>query len=177
VFGVKGHGMKKRISLLIVAGMLFSICACGNLSPVTERTEATAITESVVETEFTTISGENNDGHEPPAQLPSEGYWHDETEASETVTGWIGTWTADTGEYLEIYEETDIGISLHFSKIVESSTMIVDYELEFDNEDRTIASEIGDVAAMSGWEYVFTLEDGQITVQSRYPDQVFVREG
>ena len=90
---------------------------------------------------------------------------------------WLGTWTSDSGESLEIYGVSETGLSLIFNKFIENGEMgSYDYEMEFDNADNTVASEIGGPMDHGGWEYTFVLGDGYITVESRYPDQVFHRE-
>ena len=90
---------------------------------------------------------------------------------------WLGLWTSTSGESLDIYDVSDTGLSLTFHKFSEiGNPMDVAYEMEFDNAEKTIASEIGGPDDHGGWEYTFVLGDGTITVQSRYPDQVFTRE-
>ena len=90
---------------------------------------------------------------------------------------WIGTWNASTGESLKITSVSDSRIFLVFNKLSEQGNMMnVDYEMEFDNPEKTIASEIGGKEDHGGWEYMFILDDGYITVKSRYPDQLFYKE-
>ena len=53
--------------------------------------------------------------------------------------------------------------------------MNVNYEMEFDDDAKTIASEIGSPNDHGGWEYTFVLTNDYITVKSRYPDQIFYK--
>ncbi len=97
-------------------------------------------------------------------------------EAKASADGWLGRWYADTGEYLDIRSVSDTGISMVFHIIIENGEfMDSPYELEFDNGARTVASEMGGPEDHGSWEYTFILGDGYITVQSRYPDQVFTK--
>lgn len=90
---------------------------------------------------------------------------------------WIGTWKASTGESLEITSVSDSGLFLVFNKLSEQGNMMnVDYEMEFDDPEKTIASEIGGKEDHGGWEYTFIVDDGYITVKSRYPDQLFYKD-
>lgn len=90
---------------------------------------------------------------------------------------WYGMWKASDGESLYIYSVSDTGLSLVFNKYSEAGNyMNEDYEMEFDTPDKTIASEIGGKEDHGGWEYYFILDDGFITVKSRYPDKAFYKE-
>ena len=106
----------------------------------------------------------------------SEAYEQDSKSAESNSSPWLGTWTAENGASLSIHSVTENGLSLVFHKQSESgSWMDIDYEMEFDNADGTIASEIGGAQDHGGWEYTFILNDGFITVKSRYPDQIFYK--
>ena len=108
----------------------------------------------------------------------SEAY-QKETDApsSADTSEWLGTWRASTGESLEIDEILENGLRLTFHKFVESGSLhSVDYVMEFDNAERTIASEVGGAEDHGGWEYTFVLHDDRITVKSRYPDQEFYKQ-
>ena len=92
-------------------------------------------------------------------------------------SGWLGTWENAGGESLEITEVFDTGLTLIFHKLTQQGEKIgVDYQMEFDNADKTVASEIGGAEDHGGWEYTFTLGDGFITVSSRYPDQIYYKK-
>lgn len=99
----------------------------------------------------------------------------EEGENGASLDEWLGVWYADTGEYLDIQAVSDTGLSLMYHHIVEIGFMDTDYEMEFDDAAKTIASEIGDREAVVGWEYTLVLGDGTITVQSRYPDQTYIK--
>ena len=87
---------------------------------------------------------------------------------------WLGTWVADTGETFTIYSVSDSGLKLTWTKILEQGWGTYDYELEFDNAEKTVASEIREPGQLL-WEYTFTLGDGYITVESRYPDRIYYK--
>lgn len=93
------------------------------------------------------------------------------------LSDWVGTWKADTGESLDITGASDSTLTLVFNKLSEQGNMMhVDYKMEFDNNKKTVASEIGDPKGHGGWEYTFILEGNCITVKSRYPDQYYFKE-
>ena len=92
------------------------------------------------------------------------------------LSAWLGTWTASTGENLEIYDVSEGGLMLRVNKLSESgSKMSIVYPLEFDDSSKTVASEF-EGSHDYGWEYTFILGDGYITVKSRYPDQLFYKD-
>lgn len=92
------------------------------------------------------------------------------------ISDWLGTWTASTGESLEIYDVSEDGLILRFNKLSESgSKMSIVYSLEFDNDIKTIASELENSHDYN-WEYTFILDNGCITVSSRYSDRLFYKE-
>ena len=67
-------------------------------------------------------------------------------------------------------------MSLIYNKYSEQGNMMnVNYEMEFDDDAKTIASEIGSPNDHGGWEYTFVLTNDYITVKSRYPDQIFYK--
>ena len=87
---------------------------------------------------------------------------------------WLGTWTADSGECIDISAVTDTGLSCTFYKQDEAGGWIeADYEMEFDDASGTTVSERGGPEDHGGWEYRFVLEHGYLTVESRYPNQAF----
>ena len=94
------------------------------------------------------------------------------------ASGWLGTWKADNGESLDITDVTENGLILVFHKFSEQGNMMdSDYVMEFDNDKKTIASEIGSPEERGLWEYTFILSDDHITVKSRsYYDQLFYKE-
>lgn len=115
--------------------------------------------------------------HEWAEKVLAEAYPAPDAETEQTDSSWIGTWKASSGESLEITSQTDQGLKLIFHKLSEQGNMMdVNYEMEFDNDDKTIASEIGGPEDHGNWEYTFVLGDGVITVKSRYPDQLYYKE-
>ena len=98
------------------------------------------------------------------------------TDDEQSNSAWLGTWTASSGESLEIKSVTKTGMSLIYNKYSEQGNMMnVNYEMEFDDDAKTIASEIGSPNDHGGWEYTFVLTNDYITVKSRYPDQIFYK--
>lgn len=100
----------------------------------------------------------------------------EETEEPEkdAAAEWLGEWTADSGESLDIYSVNNAGMELRFTKYIETGELnTYEYYMEFDDPEKKTASEIGGPADHGGWEYTFCLEDGYITVKSRYPDLIF----
>ena len=83
------------------------------------------------------------------------------TEAPVTESGketWEGKWkSSDTEEYMEIYEVSETGLKVHFYHEEEGDIALFDYEMEFDDEEKTVASQPGDADANGGWEYTFVL--------------------
>ena len=96
---------------------------------------------------------------------------------SESVSSkWLGKWVADSGESLDIYSVSELGLNVKFNHYLEDGSYISsDIEMVFDNPEKTIASEI-DGSHLYGWEYTLVLNDEAITMQTRYPDQVYYRE-
>lgn len=93
---------------------------------------------------------------------------------------WLGIWNSDTGngEYLNVTKVNKNGIVLIYHGLTASGESYFDseYKLSFVNPEMTIALEEDSVIAMSGWKYTFILNDGYITMLSRYPDQNFYKE-
>ena len=89
---------------------------------------------------------------------------------------WLGLWTSTSGESLDIYDVSDTGLSLTFHKFSEiGNPMDVAYEMEFDNADKTVASEKGSIDDNGGWEYTFYLGGDTITVTWQQSTQVYTR--
>ena len=103
-----------------------------------------------------------------------------EAGAEQTAQGnlnWLGTWTADNGDYLEIYEQSETQIELVFHKTTEAGAPLAPkYTLYFSEEDEHMAEEPVEVEYNAGWRYFFHLDGDRITVYSRYLDQVFYRQ-
>ena len=105
-----------------------------------------------------------------------------QTQPDVTVTetqkelGWEGSYQAtDTEEHFRIYDVTDTGFKVEFYHYGEASIHKFDYDMEFDNEKKDIASEIGNADDYSGWEYSFTLSGDLIIVSWKQYEQVYTR--
>ena len=153
--------MKKLLAATLTASLLLMATSCG--SKPQETSETTAATTVVVETETTAT--------EEPVETTVE-----ETTAPVEIPAWEGAWQAtDTEEHFEISNVTADGFKLVFWHYEEGQIEEFIYKMEFDNEDRTIASEIGTGKDHGGWEYTFNLNGDTILVQSKLPDQTFQR--
>ena len=153
--------MKKIIAATLTAALLLTAASCGSKSQ--ETSEITAATTVVVETETSAT--------EAPSETTAE-----ETTAPVEITAWEGSWqAADTEEHFEISSVTADGFKVVFWHYEEGQIEEFIYKMEFDNEDRTIASEIGTGKDHGGWEYTFNLNGDTILVQSKLPDQTFLR--
>ena len=140
--------MKNKIAAsLLACCMLVPLSACGKEDMPATESETQAETKATAEQTETRLDPE---------------------------TAWLGRWDADdTDEHFEIYEVTDTGLKVRYNHYTEGSIELFDYDMEFENDDHTEVSEIGDAADKGGWEYAFILGDGIITVKSQFPDQIF----
>lgn len=152
--------MKKVIAATLTGALLLMAASCGNKPQ--ETSETTAAT-TVVETETSAT--------EAPTETTAE-----ETTAPVEIPAWEGAWQAtDTEEHFEISSVTADGFKVVFWHYEEGQIEEFIYKMEFDNEDRTVASEIGTAQDHGGWEYTFNLNGDSILVQSKLPDQTFLR--
>lgn len=79
--------------------------------------------------------------------------------------GWEGSYqSSDTEEHFTIYDVTDKGFKVEFYHFEEGLLEKFDYDMEYDNEDRTLASQIGSADDNGGWEYCFAFGGSRITV-------------
>lgn len=153
--------MKKILAATLTASLLLMATSCG--SKPQETSETTAATTVVVETETSAT--------EESVETTVE-----ETTAPVEIPAWEGAWQAtDTEEHFEISNVTADGFKVVFWHYEEGQIEEFIYKMEFDNEDRTIASEIGTGKDHGGWEYTFNLNGDTILVQSKLPDQAFQR--
>ena len=77
--------------------------------------------------------------------------------------GWEGSYqSSDTEEHFTIYDVTDKGFKVEFYHYEEGLLEKFDYDMEYDNEDRTLAS--GSADDNGGWEYCFAFGGPRITV-------------
>ena len=81
----------------------------------------------------------------------------------------------DTEEHFKIYNLTDTGFLVEFYHFEEGLLEKFDYEMEFDNADKTVASEKGSIDDNGGWEYTFYMGDGAITVTWQQSSQIYTR--
>jgi len=92
----------------------------------------------------------------------------DETTAQVTETkqeGWEGSYQAsDTEEHFRIYDVTDKGFKVEFYHYEEGLIEKFDYEMEYDDENRVLASQVGTADDNGGWEYCFAFGGSRITV-------------
>ena len=153
--------MKKLLAATLSVLLLLMATSCG--SKPQETSETTAATTVVVETETSAT--------ETPVETTVE-----ETTAPVEIPAWEGAWQAtDTEEHFEISNVTADGFKVVFWHYEEGQIEEFIYKMEFDNEDRTVASEIGTGKDHGGWEYTFNLNGDTILVQSKLPDQTFQR--
>ena len=154
--------MKKIIAATLTAALLLTAASCG--SKPQETSEITAATTVVVETETSATEATSETTAEETTTAPVE------------IPAWEGSWQAtDTEEHFEISNVTADGFKVVFWHYEEGQIEEFIYKMEFDNEDRTIASEIGTGKDHGGWEYTFNLNGDTILVQSKLPDQTFLR--
>lgn len=81
----------------------------------------------------------------------------------------------DTEEYFKIYDLTDSGFKVEFYHFEEGLLEKFDYEMEFDNAEKTIASEKGSVDDNGGWEYTFAISGDTIKVTWQQNEQLYKR--
>ena len=91
--------------------------------------------------------------------------------------GWLGTWKAENGEYLEVTQATDSAVSLTYHGFyADGSGMFASpYVLPFLNQEKTICAEKQEVLDKAGWRYEFQLSGDTMIMRSRYPDRNFYR--
>ena len=140
--------MKRLLATLLAAGMVLSLASCGK-EP--EQSGENNVSGSIL----TEQSGES----QPSQQQSPEGEYK----------------SNDTEEHFKIYNLTDTGFMVEFYHFEEGLLEKFDYEMEFDNADKTVASEKGSVDDNGGWEYTFYLGGDTITVTWQQSTQVYTR--
>lgn len=101
-----------------------------------------------------------------------------QSEQTVTDTGFEGNWKAtDSDESIRIYDLTDKGFKCEFNHMEEGQIENFNYEMEFDNDEKTVASEKGSIDDNGGWEYSFKLEGGMIKVSWQGNEQYYTRVG
>lgn len=96
----------------------------------------------------------------------------DETTAVPTTTaaetkpqGWEGSYQADdTEEHFTIYDVTDKGFKVEFYHFEEGLIERFEYDMEYDDETKALASQVGTMEENGGWEYCFAFGGSRITV-------------
>ena len=87
------------------------------------------------------------------------------TTAETKPQGWEGSYqSAQTEEHFTIYDVTDKGFKVEFYHFEEGLLEKFDYDMEYDNADRTLASQVGSADDNGGWEYCFAFGGSRITV-------------
>ena len=137
--------MKRLLATVLLAGVVLSLAACGSKEPEQSKEESATVTTAVV------------------------------TEAKQNQ-GWEGNYQAyDTEEHFKIYDVTEKGFKVEFYHFEEGLLEKFDYEMEFDNEEKTMASEAGSADDNGGWEYRFAFGGDNITVSWQENIQVYRR--
>ena len=137
--------MKRLLATILLAGMVLSLASCGSKEPEESKKEIAA---------------------EPTAVV---------TEAQKNQ-GWEGSYqTSDTEEHFTIYDVTDTGFKVEFYHLEEGLIEKFDYEMEFDNAEKTVASEKGTTEDNGGWEYIFAFGGDTITVNWQGNAQLYKR--
>lgn len=114
-----------------------------------------------------------------PEQTKEKKKTESSTQSEQTVEqGWEGSWKAtDSDENFKIYDLTDKGFKCEFYHVEEGQIEKFDYEMEFDDDNKTVASEKGSADDNGGWEYTFTMDGGKIKVTWQNSDQYYTRVG
>lgn len=147
--------MKRLIALTLIAGALFTCAAC-------EGNTAQSIAASEAETTSAEVTAVTENETEAAASIATNGNWE-------------GRWEAETGEYFEIYDVTETSFKCRFFHYEEGQIEQFDYDMEFDNDTRTVASETGSADDHGGWEYAFALEGYTITVTWQENEQKYAK--
>jgi len=142
--------MRKILATILAAGMVLSLASCGK-----EPEQSVQNDVSVSGSILTEQSGES----QPSQQQSLEGEYK----------------SNDTEEHFKIYNLTDTGFLVEFYHFEEGLLEKFDYEMEFDNADKTVASEKGSIDDNGGWEYTFYMGDGAITVTWQQNSQIYTR--
>ena len=91
---------------------------------------------------------------------------------------WLGTWTASDGDSITVTAATDSSVTLTHSSLDAAGTTMhhTDYTLPYTDDTKMVFAEDESVVAAKGYQLIFTLHDGVITLSSRYPDQDFYKQ-
>ena len=140
--------MRKILATILAAGMVLSLASCGKESEQSGEINASG-----------SILTEQSGEPQPSQQQSLEGEYK----------------SNDTEEHFKIYNLTDTGFLVEFYHFEEGLLEKFDYEMEFDNADKTVASEKGSIDDNGGWEYTFYMGNGAITVTWQQSSQVYTR--
>lgn len=140
--------MRKILATILAAGMVLSLASCGKEPEQSGKNNASG-----------SILTEQSGEPQPSQQQGLEGEYK----------------SNDTEEHFKIYNLTDTGFLVEFYHFEEGLLEKFDYEMEFDNADKTVASEKGSIDDNGGWEYTFYMGDGAITVTWQQSSQVYTR--
>ena len=138
--------MRKILATILAAGMVLSLASCGK-EP--EQSGENNVSGSIL----TEQSGES----QPSQQQSLEGEYK----------------SNDTEEHFKIYNLTDTGFLVEFYHFEEGLLEKFDYEMEFDNADKTVASEKGSIDDNGGWEYAFAADGDNIRVTWQNNSQIY----
>lgn len=97
--------------------------------------------------------------------------------ASVDPEDWLGTWTSENGEWIQVTAADENGVSFIFHHTAELGSVDTEYTLPYLDSSRSSIAEDESLIVNSGWRYTFYLEGDHILVTSRYPDRYFYREG
>ena len=146
--------MRRFTAITMMAVMLLALTACSKEPE--QTTAAPAVMETTAASAEVSETTAEDVYYAPPAW---EGYWQ----------------ATDTEEHFEISEVTDEGLKVVFYHFEEGQIEQFKYDMEFDNAEKTIASEFGPASDHGGWEYAFNFNGDSIVVQSKFPDQTYMR--
>ena len=99
------------------------------------------------------------------------------TTAAETKPqGWEGSYQADdTEEHFTIYDVTDKGFKVEFYHFEEGLIERFEYDMEYDDDTKALASQVGTADDNGGWEYCFAFGGDTITVNWQGNSQLYNR--
>ena len=144
--------MKKLLATVLAACVVMSLAACGK-----EPEQSNKIQDN----------GQAVQGSGQDAQV---------LEAQQVSRGWEGEYLSnDTEEHFKIFNVTDTGFMVEFYHFEEGLLEKFDYEMEFDNAEKTVASEKGTLDDNGGWEYSFAFSGDTITVTWQQYSQAYTR--
>lgn len=100
-------------------------------------------------------------------------YTHDAV-ADDPDSEWFGTWKCENGESIEVTSVTKNGIVVIHTLLNEIGDRWMHTEMKMKYTDNSHLKVVEDLNS-DIWKYFFTLCDGYILVESRYPDMKFYK--